>query len=305
MTSRAYTAERKAHLYGAAWMVLSGLVFVLVAILVRWLDDDLPSEQAVFIRYLFALVFLLPSLLKIQWRDISLATGRLYLLRGVFHSAAVILWFYAMANIPMSEVTAIGYTTPIYTAIGAVLIFGESFRLRRMLAIVAGFIGVLIILRPGFQEIALGSMAQAIAAPCFAISFLFTKQLTKTERIGDIMVMLTLACTIALAPLAFLNWHTPGWQDIVLLAAIALLATAGHYSVTRAISLAPLTVTQPMSFIQMIWALTFGYLIFDETPDAWVISGAVMIVAAISYMAHREVVIARREAARAEVDAAT
>ena len=290
-------AERKAYFHGGLWMVLSGLIFVLVAILVRWLNDDLPSEQAVFIRYLFALIFLMPTLLKFNWQRLSLSTGRIYLLRGVFHSAAVILWFYAMANIPMSEVTAISYTTPIYTAIGAVLIFGETFRLRRMLAIVVGFIGVLIILRPGFQEIALGSLAQAIAAPCFAISFLFTKHLTKTESIADITVMLTLACTIALAPMALLNWHPPEFRDLALLAGIALLATGGHYSVTRAISLAPLTVTQPMSFIQMIWAVMFGYLLFDETPDVWVISGAVLIVAAISYMAHREMVIARRQAA--------
>ena len=131
-----------------------------------------------------------------------------------------------MANIPMSEVTAIGYTTPIYTAIGAVLIFGESFRLRRMLAIVFAFAGVLIILRPGFQEIELGSLAQAIAAPCFAISFLFAKRLTQTESTIDITVMLTLSCTIALAPLAIINWHPPGLLDYVLLAAIAMLATA-------------------------------------------------------------------------------
>ena len=104
-------AERKAYLHGALWMMLSGLIFVLVAILVRWLDDELPSEQAVFIRYLFALIFLMPTLMKFDWQRLSFSTGRIYLLRGVFHSAAVILWFYAMANIPMSEVTAISYTT--------------------------------------------------------------------------------------------------------------------------------------------------------------------------------------------------
>ena len=275
-------------------MVLSGLLFVLVAILVRQLDPAIPAEQAVFIRYLFACVFLIPGLLRLQWHRLSIPLTRLYLLRGVFHSSAVILWFYAMANIPMSEVTAIAYTTPIYTAIGAVLIFGETFRLRRMAAIAAGFVGVLIILRPGFQEIQLGSLAQAIAAPCFAISFLFTKQLTKTESPIDITVMLTLSCTIALAPLAMISWHPPGLMDMVWLAAIALLATAGHYSVTRAILLAPLTVTQPLSFIQMIWALLFGYLLFDETPDIWVISGAALIVTAVSYMAHREMLARRR-----------
>ena len=299
--NQANTIERHALLYGGAWMVSSGLIFVLVAVLVRWLDDSIPAEQAVFIRYFFACLLLAPSLAKLHWQRLDVPLARLYLLRGVFHSTAVILWFYAMANIPMSEVTAIGYTTPIYTAIGAVLIFGESFRLRRMLAIVFAFVGVLIILRPGFQTIELGSLAQAIAAPCFAISFLFAKRLTQTESPIDITVLLTLCCTIALAPLAIINWHPPGVLDYVLLAAIALLATGGHYAVTRAIAVAPLTVTQPLSFIQMIWALTLGYLLFDETPDVWVITGAAIIVGAISYMAHREMVIARRQSAAAEV----
>lgn len=289
-------AERKTHLLGGSWMLLSGLLFVCVAILIRQLDPQIPAEQAAFIRYLFALILLTPSLLKIQLSSITQGTLGWYLVRGVFHAVAVILWFYAMAHIPIAEVSAIGYTTPIYTAIGGMLIFGEVFRWRRLAAVLIGFVGALVILRPGFETIAVGSIAQMIAAACFSVSYLIAKRLTRTAGSLDITVMLTLACTLAMAPLALLNWHPPGLMDLLWLALIAVLATAGHYAVARAISLAPLTVIQPVNFIQLVWAVLFGYLLFDETPDSWVIVGAIMIVSAVSYMAHREAVIARRQA---------
>lgn len=289
--------KRTAHLQGAGWMLLSGLMFVFVAILIRQLDPRIPAEQAAFIRYLFALLLLSPSLFRMRWSLIEKDTLGWYLIRGIFHALAVILWFYAMAHIPIAEVTAIGYTTPIYTAIGAVLLFGESFRWRRVIAVLAGFVGALIILRPGFQSIAPGSIAQLIAAACFAVSYLITKRLTRSASSIDITVMLTIACTLVMAPLALMNWHPPGWMDFIWLLAISVLATTGHYAVTRAISLAPLTVIQPVTFIQLIWAVFFGYLLFDETPDSWVIAGAVMIVTSVSYMAHREMVIGRRQSA--------
>ena len=199
-----------------------------------------------------------------------------------------------MARIPISEVTAIGYTTPIFTVMGAVLIFGERIHMRRIIAIIIGFIGILIILRPGFATIEIGSLAQLIAAPCFAISFLFAKKLTNTENSSDTLVMLSIFCTLALMPGAIYLWRSPTVLELTWLALVAVFATAGHYAITKSIANAPLTVTQPFSFLQLVWAILFGYLIFDEVPDLLVCVGAAIIVAAISYMAHREAVASRR-----------
>jgi drug/metabolite transporter (DMT)-like permease len=283
------------YLAGALWMVAGGLLFVAVAVMVRHLGSDLPAVEAAFIRYVFGLIILIPVLLRMQWRRVRGATLQIYAWRGLAHGAAVMLWFFAMARIPISEVTAIGYTTPIFTVVGAVLIFGERIRIRRIISIIIGFTGIIIILRPGFETIEIGSLAQLIAAPCFAISFLFAKKLTNTENSSDTLVMLSIFCTLALMPGALYLWRPPTLTELLWLALVAVFATAGHYAITRSISHAPLTVTQPFSFLQLVWAIIFGYLFFDEVPDLWVCVGAAIIVAAISYMSHREAVASRQQ----------
>ncbi len=285
--------ENKNHLSGILWMITAGLLFVVVTVLVRHLGSDLPAVQAAFIRYGFGLLLVIPAILRMRFRSICGSDYGLFVLRGLAHGLAVMLWFYAMARIPIAEVTAIGYTTPIFTAVGAILIFKERIRFRRIMAIVIGFLGTLIILRPGFQEVSLGSWAQLAAAPCFAISFLFAKNLTRTHQSTDILVMLTIFCTLTLLPGALMQWRNPQIEELLWLALVAVFATAGHYALTRAFANAPLTVTQPFSFLQLVWAIIFGLLIFGEVPDIWVCVGGFIIVAAITYLTHREAVANR------------
>lgn len=285
---------QQSNFLGSLWMAAAGLLFVAVTIMVRHLGSDMAAVEAAFIRYLFGAILLIPVLLRMRWRHMSGTSFGLYLARGMAHGLAVMLWFFAMARIPIAEVTAISFTTPIFTTIGAVLIFGERLGPRRIGAILIGFLGTLIILRPGFETIEIGSIAQLCAAPCFAISFLFTKRLTHTENAGEILLMLTLFCSLALLPGALLYWRNPTPLELAWLALVAVFATAGHYAITRAIAYAPLTVTQPITFLQLVWAIIFGYLLFDEVPDLWVCAGGAMIVTAISYMVHREAVNARK-----------
>ena len=280
-------------------MLAGGLLFVAVTVLVRHLGSDMPAVEAAFIRYSIGVLLVLPLLWRMRWRGLRAGSFRLYFLRGLVHGVAVMLWFFAMARIPLAEVTAIGFSAPVFTALGAILIFREKVRTRRMLAIAAGFIGTLVILRPGFQTLEAGSLAQLVAAFFFAGSFLLAKKLTQHESSGDILVMLTIFCTLALMPGAIYYWRQPTLVEIGWLALVAVFATAGHYAITRAIAHAPLTVTQPLSFLQLVWAVLFGYWLFDEVPDKWVITGALMIVAAVSYLAHREALAARRDRVQA------
>ena len=280
-------------------MVAGGLLFVAVTVLVRHLGSDMPAVEAAFIRYLVGVLLLLPALWRMRARFFGSGRIRLYAVRGIVHGVAVMLWFFAMARIPLAEVTAIGFSTPVFTALGAILIFREQVRARRMIAIAAGFIGTLIILRPGFHSIEAGSLAQLVAAFFFAGSFLLAKRMTQSESSGDILVMLSIFCTLALMPGAIYYWREPTLAEVGWLALVAVFATAGHYAITRAIAAAPLTVTQPLSFLQLIWAVAFGYWLFDEVPDIWVIAGGLVIIAAISYLAHREARAARLRKLRA------
>ncbi len=273
---------------GILWMVLSGFMFVTVGVLIKLMDSGLPAIQSAFLRYVFGMIIILPLFRRIQLRSITKPILSLYFLRAILHGFAVMLWFFAMATIPLAEVTAIAYSTPIYTTIGAVIVFKEKIRIRRVMAVVVGFVGTLVILRPGVVEISLGSLAQVAAAVGFACSFLIAKKLVSVESPVNILFMLTAGCGLALMPAALVVWVTPSMTDTIILFIIASLATLGHHSITRALIAAPLTATQPFIFVQMIWAIGFGYLLFDETPDIWVVFGGFIIIASTTYLAHRE-----------------
>ena len=273
---------------GVAWMLLTGLLFVAVTGIVRYLGSDLPAAEGAFIRYAIGLLMISPALLSIFRRRLSARTWTLYSVRGLVHGVAVSLWFFAMARIPVAEVTAIGYSSPIFVTIGAALFLGERFRMRRLIAVLFGLIGVLIILRPGFQEIGPGQLAQLTAAPLFAASFLLAKKLTDEANSAEIVAMLSLGCTIVLFPMALADWRDPTWEEVGWLALTALCATAGHYTLTRAYACAPITVTQPITFLQIVWATILGVVAFGEPADIFITTGAAVIVGSAWYIARRE-----------------
>jgi drug/metabolite transporter (DMT)-like permease len=281
-------------LAGIAWMLVTGLLFVCVTGIVRYLGSDMPAIEAAFIRYAFGLVLVAPMLWRLVRRPPAARLMTLYAARGMVHGIAVMLWFFAMARVPIAEVTAIGYTAPIFVTIGAAVFLGEKLHARRIAAVVIGFLGTLVILRPGFESISLGQLAQLAAAPLFAVSFLIAKKLTDREDPTIIVAMLSLVCTLVLLPGAILQWRAPSAEEVSWLALVAVFATAGHYTLTRAFRAAPITVTQPVGFLQLVWASLLGIVAFGEALDPFVFAGGGVIVTAATYISHREAVAARR-----------
>ncbi|WP_319936767.1 DMT family transporter [Thermohalobaculum sediminis] len=281
-------------LAGIGWMVLTTVLFVSVTLIVRHLGSDIPAVQAAFIRYGIGLVMVLPMLHPLVTQPVRPWVLGLYAARGLVHGVAVMLWFYAMARIPIAEVTAIGYTAPIYVTLGAALFYGERLHLRRIAAVLIGFAGTLVILRPGLAEIAPGHLAQLAAAPLFACSFLIAKGLTRDQSPGVIVGMLSLGCTLTLLPGAIMVWRPPTLDEIAWLTLCAAVATAGHYTLTRAFRAAPLTVTQPIGFLQLVWAAILGIVLFGEALDPFVLVGGGIVVASVTYISHREAQAARR-----------
>jgi drug/metabolite transporter (DMT)-like permease len=288
------TVRESRNLQGVCWMILSTLLFVCMTCIVRYIGSNLPSVEAAFIRYIFGFLLILPLMIRYWQGPIIPKKIGLYSVRGLIHGIGVILWFYAMARIPIAEVTAIGYVAPIFVTLGAALFLGEKLRIRRIMGLVAGFVGMLIILRPGFQDINLGQIAQFCAAPLFAASFLITKKLTDTDNSTMIVGMLSAGCTITLLPGAIYVWQTPTLSELGWLLLTAVFATLGHMCVTKAFQAAPITVTQPINFLQLIWAAILGYLIFGEILDQYVIAGGAIIIAATTYISHRELQANRR-----------
>lgn len=279
---------------GVLWMLASGLSFVGVTGIVRYLGTDLPAAQSAFLRFAFGVLFMIPSLIPLIGRGFAPGAMRLFTFRGAVHTAAVVAWFYAMARIPVAEVTAIGYLNPVLVTLGAALFFGEVLALRRIMAVVVAIIGALIVLRPGLREVTDGHMSQVAAAFFFAGSYLLAKRLSQMESAGTVVAMMSLMVTLGLLPLAIWVWVPVSLAQLGWLALVAAFATSGHYCMMRAFTAAPLTVTQPVTFLQLVWATMLGALVFGEGVDPFVLLGGGVIVAAVSYITWREAVLKRR-----------
>ena len=275
-------------------MVLTGVLFVGVTVAVRYLGTSMNPVQAGFIRYAFGLVMVLPLLSRAGVLSLHSRRIGFHALRGLAHGCGVMLWFFAMSRIPIAEVTALGFTAPVFTTLGAALFLRERLRSFRVIAMLAGFAGALLILRPGFREIDIGALAQVAAAPLFACSFLMAKSATRTESSTMIVVMLSVFCTLTLVLPALAVWRTPTLEELGLLFTTAVLATAGHYCMTRAFKAAEVSAVQPFTFLQLVWATLLGLVLFDEHLDLWIALGGALIVTAATWMAHREVQSQRR-----------
>lgn len=277
----------RANLRATGWMLVTGLLFAIVTGIARHVGGDMNPVQAAFLRFAIGLALLAPVFVRVPFRPHHLG---MHARRGLVHGLAVMLWFYAMARIPVADVTALGFATPIYVTIGAALFLGERLRPRRVAAVLVGFLGVLVILRPGIEVVQPGAVAQLLATPLFAISFILAKKLTETETNASIAAYLAIFVTLVLLPPALLVWRTPTWEEMAWLLAIAVLATLGQITMTQAFRSAEMTVTQPATFLQLVWATLIGIAFFGEEPALWTWVGAGIVIAAATYIAHREAI---------------
>lgn len=281
---------------GVLWMVLTGLLFVAMTAAVKHLGDAVPAAQAAFLRYLLGLVFLLPIVPALLNAGLDRRDLGLFGLRGVVHTFAVILWFFAMTRIPLAEVTAMNYLVPVYVTLGAALFLGERVRARRLLAVAAAVAGALIVLRPGIRDLSPGHLAMLGTAVLLAASYLIAKRMTGRASPAVVVGMLSLTATAGLAPFAWAVWVPVSLEQLGLLFLVALFATAGHYTMTLAFAAAPIGVTQPVTALQLVWAVALGALVFGEPVDPAVVLGGAVIVAAVVFIALREQAASRARA---------
>jgi len=279
---------------GILWMVASGLLFVFVNAGVKLIDGAIPAPQAAFLRYALGLVLLLPTIRPIINARLTRRQWGMISTRGLLHALGVGTWFFAMARIPIADVTAINYLSPIFVAIGAALFMGERLAMRRIAAIAIGLVGALVILRPGAREIEAGHLAMVGTAFVFALSYMIAKRLSDELPPVVIVSLLSVSVAVALMPVAVAVWVPPDLRTLLILFGVAVVATLGHLCMTLALRAAPITVTQPMTFLQLVWAVLLGYFVFGEAVDPYVILGGGMIIAAVSFITFREAQLKRR-----------
>ena len=307
VNTRALLGWRPATVQGRAALLMLGSTsaFALMAIAIRFASATIPTTEVAFFRNFFGLLALLPILLRSGGGGVPRTRnlGR-YVVRTLVGLGSMLCAFWAIGHLPLSQAISLSYAAPLFATIAAVLWLGEVVRIRRWMAVSAGFVGVLVILRPGTGEFTPGMLVAVAAAVLSGIVAIQIKELSRTEPADRIVIWTTLFWV----PMSFLPalvvWEWP--QGIVWLWVIAagVLGTGGHMLWTRALKIGEVSALTPISFMQLPVVALFGWLLFGQTVDRWTAIGAGIILAANAYIAHREARLARRSATTAPVEAA-
>lgn len=274
---------------GLLWIALSGLLFVLLNAVLRSMSQQLHPMQAQFLRYLGAVVIMLPMVLRAGPRACWPSRLGGQFSRGALHTLGLVLWFIALPNIPLADTTAIGFIQPMFIMIGAWLFLREAMRWERWVAALVGFGGVMVVVGPQLSG-ATGwyHLLMLASSPVFAASFLMTKTLTRYETINVIVLWQAVTVTLFSLPLAVWFWQSPSAALWGLVFVSGLLGVAGHYCQTRGLAIAEASSTQSIKFLELVWAAMIGWLLFSDLPTRTTLIGGAIISASTIWIAQRE-----------------
>ncbi|MDP7650368.1 MAG: DMT family transporter [Rhodospirillales bacterium] len=284
-----------ASVRGAIWMILAAGLFASLTALVRHVSASVPPVEIVFFRSAFSLLFMLPWALSTGVANLRTRRLGLHGLRALTALGSFICWYLAFAVMPIAEATALTFTAPLFATIGAVFFLGEVVEPRRVSAIIIGFVGAMVILRPGIEVITLPALLVLAGAAFYAISVLAIKSLSRTESAGTIVIYLGILMTpMSLIPALFF-WTLPSLETLAWLAGIGLVATFSQLTLSRALRVADATAVLPFEYSKLIFAAILGYAVFGEQPDLWTWTGATIIFLATLYTARREALSGTRQ----------
>ena len=284
-------AQRAAVLRGMAWMALGGLLLVSMNALMKRMTTEMNPLQAQFLRYVFGLALMLPWVLRAGWAAYrpKRLPGQLW--RGACHCAALTLFFVALPHVPLADMTAILFTTPIFVLAGAALVLRERVTGARWVAAAVGLLGIAIVVWPHLGaggRAGAWSLVMLASSPLFAASFLINKALTRHDSPAVIVTWQNLTVTLFALPMALPFWMAPSpWQWAAFLAC-GVLGNAAHLCMTRALGLADISAMQPARYLDLVWSSMIGAIFFADLPTAWTLSGAAVIVASNVWIARRE-----------------
>ncbi len=279
---------------GIVYMLLSTLAFALLWVLIRIASGRMDTLLIVFYRTLFGLLFMAPMLHRRRRAVFRTRRRGLHALRAGTGLLAMYANFFAIALAPLADVVAISYATPLFATLTAVLFLGEVIRARRLGALGFGILGMLLVIRPGFESLSEGEIWALGGAVFMAGSVTAIKLLSRSDAPETIVVysyILTLPINFAIA---LFVWQWPGASDLLLLAGIGILANMGQMMLTRAFAAADVTAVLPFDFVRLVLAAAFGAMLFGERLAWQTVVGALVILLSAVYLAHREAQLGRR-----------
>ncbi len=270
-------------------MAVAALAMVVMHALVRQLSNELHPFEVAFFRNLFGLAFVLPLLAHAGLDQLRPRRPGLLALRGAVDGCAMLAFFSALSLAPLATVTALSFTAPLFATVLAIPILREIVGIRRAVSIVVGFVGAVIVIRPGAEGlISAGAAATLFSAFFWGFALCLIKLLSRHET----SIAITFWAALGLIPITLVAaapvWTMPSLAEIGGLAILGACGTTAQLCLAQAMRLADATVVMPIDFTRLVWSAVLGYLLFAEVPDAGTFIGGTLIFSSVVYIAYRE-----------------
>jgi len=275
-------------MHGIFMMACAGLTIALLWSVLRYASDFMHPLYIVFWRSLFGILILVPWMVRQGASVMKTKRLKMHFARSITGFTSMIGIFYSIAHIPLAQAMAVNYSGPLFATLGTILLFGEAVKKRRVFALIAGFIGVLIVLRPDVDSFNWGIGAAVLGAVGMAGSILFIRTLGKTEKNQAIVIYSnTLSLPFALV-LALMFWEWPTLHDWVLLFIIGVMSTVAQLFMNRALIVAETSAVLPIDFLRLVFVSILGAVLFDQPIDEFMWLGGAIILCSVVYIARRE-----------------
>ena len=272
---------------------------------VKLLSDDLHPIIICFYRCLMGLIIITPFVARNNFKALQTDNMRLQIFRALINIISMICWFSAIGMMHFEKATALGFTTPLFTTVLAVLILGEVIRFHRTAALLLGFIGILIIIRPGYMPFEFGTILMLIASFSFSFVLIFVKKLSATDSSLTIIFYHLLYMTPAFFILSLFYWQSISFNQLVIFSLMGSSGLLSHWCLAQAFKMSDTTFVMPLQFTKLIWASLIGLFIFAEQPDIWTWVGGVIIFISVVYITYREAFKKKGTVQPIQVDRAT
>jgi len=292
-------ADEAATLRGIAFMLAAGLLFVLKDACAKHLTQTYPVIQVVWARYVFHMLTLPILVGRRDWPAV-LATRRLglQLVRSLLLIGSTYFFFLAVRHIPLATATAIGFVSPLLLTALAVPLLGEQVGLRRSAAVMLGFLGTLVIIRPGTGMLHWAALLPLLVAVCFALYQIATRVLARTDSWRTTLFYSAAPAAVATTLLVPFEWQSPDLAGWAIMALLGLLGSLAHLAMIRAFAAAPASALAPLTYVQLVWSALVGFLAFGDLPDRWTLIGAGVVAGSGLYVLYREHALRGRTAGR-------
>ena len=276
------------YLY-VVFLATSATMFgALMASSVKFLTTDLHPIIICFYRCLMGLIFITPWVIKNNFKALRSNNLKLQISRSVINVFSMICWFSAIGLMHFEKAAALGFSTPLFTTILAIILLKEKIRFHRTAALIIGFIGIIVIIRPGLVPFEIGAGLLLLSAFTFSFVLIIVKKLSSIDENQTIIFYHLLFSTPIFFILSLFYWQDINLNQLLIFAFMGATGLLSHWCLAQAFKLSDTTFVMPLQFTKLIWASLIGLFIFSEQPDLWTWFGAIVIFISVVYITYRE-----------------